>query len=185
AWQIKLFEEFGKKLILFIDEPYLGCFGSAYTPLNKEDVVEALEEMTGGIKQLGDVLIGVHCCGNTDWSIFTEVKGIDIINFDAFSFQERFVLYAQDLKKFLERGGIICWGIVPTQEFSVKETPDSLAAKLIQGIELLVKKGLDRDLLLENLIISPSCGLGTLDTKTSEQIFRLLNQLSSRAKEVK
>lgn len=50
-WQIKQLEKFGKKLILFIDEPYLGCFGSAYTPINREDVCGNLSELASGIKE--------------------------------------------------------------------------------------------------------------------------------------
>lgn len=177
-WQIKFFREFNKKIMMFLDEPYLGCFGSAYTPINKEDVVKGLTEITEGIKT-DNVLLGLHCCGNTDWSIFTDIKTIDIISFDAFSFQDKFILYADNLKEFISRGGIICWGIVPTQEFSGNETADLLVRKLQDGINALAKKGLDRDLLLENLIISPACGLGTLDTKKTEGIFKLLSETSS------
>jgi methionine synthase II (cobalamin-independent) len=180
-WQVSLFKKFSKKMIIFIDEPYLSCFGSAYTPINREDVVKVLTELTEGIKTK-DLLIGIHCCGNTDWSIFTDISAIDIISFDAFGFQERFVLYAEDLKNFLQRGGIICWGIVPTQEFSGIETAPSLTEKLLSGIDALAKKGLDRELLLNSLLISPSCGLGTLDTQKSEKIFELLAQASSLIK---
>lgn len=176
-WQINFFRKFNKKIILFLDEPYLGCFGSAYTPINREDVVKGLSEVTGGIKS-GDVLVGVHCCGNTDWSIFTEIKTIDIISFDAFSFLDRFVLYSANLKDFLERGGIICWGAVPTQEFTAQETVDLLAGKIRDGIDTLSKKGLDKDLLSDRLLISPACGLGTLDTAKSERIFKLLSELA-------
>ncbi len=177
-WQINFFKKFGKKIIMFIDEPYLGCFGSAYTPINREDVVKGLAEITTAIKS-DKVLAGVHCCGNTDWSIFTEVKTIDIINFDAFGFLERLVLYADNLKAFFERGGVLCWGIVPTQEFSGKESAELLVEKLKEGINILVKKGLDKNLLLDNLIISPSCGLGTLDTEKSDKIFKLLSGVSA------
>ncbi len=177
-WQINLFRKFGKKIILMFDEPYLGCFGSAYTPINREDVIIALKDLTGELKS-EDVRLGVHCCGNTDWSIFTDIDSIDIISFDAFSFQDRLVLYADNLMGFLKREGIICWGIVPTQEFSGNETPDLLAGKIWDGINVLVKKGLDKDLLLKQMLISPSCGLGTLDTKESEKIFRLLAATSS------
>ncbi len=176
-WQINLFKKFGKKIIMFIDEPYLGCFGSAYTPINREDVVKGLAEITAAIKS-DNVLAGVHCCGNTDWSIFTEVAGIDIINFDAFGFLERLVLYADNLKAFFQRGGILCWGIVPTQEFS-GQSADFLLEKINAGISVLVKKGLDKNLLLDNLIISPSCGLGTLDTEKSDKIFKLLSGVSA------
>ncbi|MFA5410386.1 MAG: hypothetical protein WC321_00800 [Candidatus Omnitrophota bacterium] len=177
-WQIRLFREFGKKIIIFIDEPYLGCFGSAYTPVNREEVVKVLSEFTEGIKQ-EDILIGVHCCGNTDWSIFTEVASIDVINFDAFGFLDKFVLYADKLKGFLERGGIICWGIVPTQEFTAQETPALLFDKIKSAIGALEKKGLDKSLLSERLLLSPSCGLGTLDTQKSARIFQLLAQVSA------
>jgi methionine synthase II (cobalamin-independent) len=178
-WQIRFFQKFGKKIILFIDEPYLSCFGSAYTPLNKEDVTFCLTELTSGIKQSQDVLVGVHCCGNADWSIFTDSAGIDIINFDAFGFRERFVLYADNLKGFLKKGGIICWGIVPTQGFSGQETPESLAAGIQEAIDFLEKKGLDRKALEERLLISPSCGLGSLDIEVSEKILELLAKTSA------
>ena len=176
-WQIEFFKEFNKKIIMFVDEPYLGCFGSAYTPINREDVVGGLRELTEGIKSQ-DVLLGVHCCGNTDWSIFTEIDTIDIINFDAFGFLDRLVLYADNLKRFLKRGGILCWGIVPTQEFTDKETADLLIKKINDGIGILAKKGIDRGLLSDRLLLSPSCGLGTLDIEKSAKIFKLLLDVS-------
>lgn len=177
-WQIKFFSEFKKKMIIFIDEPYLGCFGSAYTPINREDVVKGLAELTEGIKS-EDVLLGVHCCGNTDWSIFTDVKGIDIINFDAFGFLDKLALYSDNLKEFLNRGGILCWGIVPTYDLTEKETPGLLINKINEGIDILAKKGMDRDLLLSRILLSPACGLGTLDAAESEKILKLLSEVSS------
>lgn len=176
-WQIKFFKEFNKKIIIFLDEPYLAGFGSAYTPINREDIAEDLRELTQGIKSEG-ALIGVHCCGNTDWSIFTDTMNIDILNFDAFSFLDKFIIYADSLKRFLKRGGIICWGIVPTQEFTGKETPDLLKDKIEKGIDILAKKGVDKDLLSKNLIVSPACGLGTLDVKKSENILKTLLETS-------
>jgi len=180
-WQIKLFRKFGKKIILFFDEPYLGCFGSAYTPINRGDVVKGLTEIAEGIKSK-DVLVGLHCCGNTDWSIFTDTTSIDIINFDAFSFLDKLILYTDNLKGFLQRGGILCWGIIPTQEFSGRETAAFSIKKIQVGIEAFGKKGLDKELILRNLIISPSCGLGTLDSQKAEQIFGLLQETSALIK---
>ena len=177
-WQIKFFEKFGKKIIMFLDEPYLASFGSAYTSINRQDIVKGLTEFAGGVKS-ENILVGVHCCGNTDWSIFTDVPRIDIISFDAFGFLDKFVLYADELKGFIKRGGIICWGIVPTQEFSGKESAELLVEKLKEGINILAKKGLNKDLLLDKLIISPSCGLGTLDTDKSEAILKLLSRISA------
>ncbi|MFA4888242.1 MAG: methionine synthase [Candidatus Omnitrophota bacterium] len=176
-WQIKFLRKFGKKIILFIDEPYLGCFGSGFTPLNREDVVIGLGELAKTIKSQ-DAYVGVHCCGNTDWSIFTEISGVDIINFDAFEFLDRLILYADNLNGFFQRGGILCWGIVPTQTFSGKEGPRLLADKIEEGIIKLVKKGVSEDLARNNLLISPACGLGMLSPQQAEDILRLLSETS-------
>ena len=184
-WQIGFFREFAKKLIIFIDEPYLGCFGSAYTPINREEVVKGLGNLIENIKLGGEALTGVHCCGNTDWSIFTDINVLDIINFDAFSYLDKFTLYAENLNGFLKKGGIICWGIVPTQEYSQKESVDLLAKRLKEGFQALVKKGVDRELLSANLLLSPACGLGTLDIEKAEGIFGLLAQLSFQVRQNK
>jgi methionine synthase II (cobalamin-independent) len=177
-WQLELFKRFAKKMIMFFDEPYLSCVGSAYTPVNRNHVIDVFSELTDSLKAKG-CLVGIHCCGNTDWSMLMDTGGIDMINFDAFDFQERFVLYADNLDTFLKRGGIICWGIVPTQGFNASLTPEELSRKIKSGLDILVKKGIDRQLLLERLMISPACGLGTLDAQKAEGILSLLNQTSA------
>jgi methionine synthase II (cobalamin-independent) len=175
-WQLAYFKKFGKSMILFFDEPYLTGVGSAYTPVNRDEVIEIYAELVDTLKSSG-CLVGIHCCGNTDWSMLTD-SGIDIINFDAFNFQERFVLYAEQLNLFLQKGGVICWGIVPTQEFSAQQSPEFLGEKIKFGLDALVKKGVDRQLLLERLLISPACGLGTLNTQNAQGILNLLQQTS-------
>ena len=169
-------------MIMFFDEPYLSCVGSAYTTVNRDDVIAVFRELVEEIKSTG-CLVGVHCCGNTDWSMLTDAGCIDIINFDAFEFQERFVLYADNLRGFLQRGGIICWGIVPTQTDSSKETPRGLAQKIISGLDILVKKGVDRQLLSDRMMISPACGLGSLDEQKTESILSLLKDTSEFIKD--
>jgi len=161
-WQVKIFSEFSKPIIVFVDEPYLAGLGSAYTALSRETAVRILREVSAAIKT-HDVLVGVHCCGNTDWSIFTDVRDIDIINFDAFNFLDRFTLYGKEVAQFIERGGYICWGIVPTQEFNSNLAAETLYNKLRQGIDALVRKGADPYLVAEQLLISPACGLGSID----------------------
>jgi len=177
-WQLELFKGFGKKMIMFFDEPYLASVGSAYTPVNRNEVIDVFSELTILLKQRG-CLVGVHCCGNTDWSMLMDINGIDIINFDAFDFQDRFLLYSENIKDFLKRGGIICWGIVPTQGYDGTHSPDGLAQKVRTGLDILAKKGLDRQLLLERLMISPACGLGSLSPWYAEGILELLNQTSA------
>ena len=177
-WQVRFFKAFGKPVIIFIDEPYLAGFGSAYTALTRETAVKTLAEVSGAIKS-PDALVGVHCCGNTDWSIFTDIRTIDIINFDAFSFLDKFALYGRDIAGFLKRGGYVCWGIVPTQEYAPGVNRELLMDKLLSAVRALVKKGVDPELLTRQMMLSPSCGLGALDPALPEGIFSLLNEISS------
>lgn len=181
-WQIESFRPFGKKMVLFIDEPYLACLGSGYTPLSREDAASGLAEFTEGLKA-EDVFLGVHCCGNTDWSILTDNRNIDIISFDAFGYLDKFVLYAENIKGFLSRGGAICWGIVPTQEFTGEESVESLSCKIRRGMDILSKKGIGEGLIKSGMLISPSCGLGTFAPSKAEKILRLLSQVSDFIRE--
>ncbi len=74
---------------------------------------------------------------------------------------------------------MICWGIVPTQEPIAKITPAGLLDRLLEGVDLLVKKGLPREGLLDNLIISPACGLGSLEAEKAAKILSILPEVSS------
>ncbi|MEI6631771.1 MAG: hypothetical protein WCL25_04055 [bacterium] len=182
-WQIGYLQEFAKNIIIFIDEPYLGCFGSAYTPINREDVIKGLGDLTQKIKSHPGVLSGVHCCGNTDWSIFTDIPTLDIINFDAFNYLDKLLLYADNLKIFFNNDRILCWGIVPTQEFNDKITVTALVKKINDGIGVLAKKGVDRGKLSGNLLLSPSCGMGTLTPGKTESILKTLSEISEKIRD--
>ena len=66
-------------------------------------------------------------------------------------------LYTRSIINFLERGGIIVWGIVPTNiEPFERETTDSLIKLLESTWKKLYKEGLDRDFLLSRSLLSPA-----------------------------
>lgn len=140
----------GTPTILFFDEPSLSSFGSAFSSLNREEVIHSLNECLDAVKGLK----GIHCCGNTDWSVLLSTH-LDILSFDAYGYLETLSLYPKDLKAFLERGGILAWGIVPTSEEVLKEEAESLVKRFKEGVEVLSKKGMDRT-LLERAILTPS-----------------------------
>ena len=95
-------------MVVFIDEPALAGFGSsAFISVSAEQVTTMLDEVAGHIRRAGG-LAGVHVCANTDWSLFFG-GSLDVINFDAYTYFERFALYRQDLVTFVERGGIVAW----------------------------------------------------------------------------
>lgn len=176
-WQVNKLKETGKTPIIFFDEPYLTGFGSAFSPIERDDVIRVLGEVFAYLRERVEILIGIHCCGNTDWAMLLESEP-DIINFDAFSFMNTFLLYPEALSRFLEKGGIIAWGIVPTSEYSETITIDELSSRLVKGLEHLKKTGFSAETLSKQSMITPSCGMGTMEPSSAQGVLELLAKLS-------
>ncbi len=182
-WQIRKLRAQSSELraIIFIDEPYLASVGSAYVSLKKEDIIKYTDEVIAAIHTEG-AWAGIHCCGNTDWSIILDTKA-DIISFDAYNFIDNLSLFSEKLKDFLEQGRVLAWGIVPASEAIDKETTESLTERLEKGIGKLCKKGLEEERIASLSLITPSCGTGTLSTKSAESVLKLTYELSEIMKE--
>ncbi|MBN2418301.1 MAG: methionine synthase, partial [Deltaproteobacteria bacterium] len=178
-WQVKELQKTGKKTIIFIDEPYLSGFGSAFSPIERHEVISLLKEVFDYLKEKTDTLIGIHCCGNTDWSMIVDA-GPDIINFDAFSFLDYFLLYPNDITRFIKGGGTIAWGIVPTGDRAGQGNPDNLYERLNKGLEALYNLGLNKDQVHAASILTPACGMGTMKEKDSDEALNLLSGLYKR-----
>jgi hypothetical protein len=167
----------GAQTVLFFDEPSLSSFGSAFSSLNREEVIASLNECFASVRGLK----GVHCCGNTDWSLLLETD-VDILSFDAYGYLERVSLYSDRIRSFLDRGGILAWGIIPTDEAILKEDTDSLVLRFQNGVDTFRKKGVDPDLLLRS-ILTPSCGTASLPVPLAERVCRMTAALSARLRE--
>ena len=177
-WQVNKLKETGKTPIIFLDEPYLSGFGSAFSPIERGEVIRVLGEVIGYLRERVEILIGIHCCGNTDWAMLLETAP-DIINFDAFSFMDTFLLYPDALSIFLEKGGIIAWGIIPTSEYRATITVEELTSRLVKGLEYLKQTGFSAETLSRQSIITPSCGMGTMEPASARGVLELLSKLSA------
>jgi len=169
-WQIRELRTLNSELrtIMFIDEPYLSAFGSAFTQVSREEVIKYLNEVSDGIHKEYSLSV-VHCCGNTDWSVLMDTN-IDMISFDAFSFFDGLTLYPEKLNKFFERGGVLAWGIVPSSEQIISETVESLTGNFTDKVQQLIKKGINAEAIKNRYIITPSCGVGSLSEELAEKI---------------
>lgn len=178
-WQVHELEKTGKLPVLFLDEPSLSGFGSAFSPIERHEVISLLREVIQYVRERTVARIGIHCCGNTDWSMIIE-SGPDIVNFDAYSYMEYFLLYPEEISRFLNQGGAIAWGIVPTADFSGQETVDDLFEKLKQGLNTIQGWGLPSEILARQSILTPACGMGSMEQPASEKVLDLLASLSER-----
>ncbi len=178
-WLLERFRPLGVPQLCFIDEPILSAFGSStYVSVQRADVVRLLQDVIAAVHK-GSGLAGVHCCGNTEWTILVEA-GADIISFDAFDFGETVAYYPGPMKGFLERGGVLAWGIVPTSAKIDGESAETLLGRLRSGFDTLSGKGIPRGLIEERCLITPSCGTGSLSVGLSERVFALLGEVSRK-----
>ncbi|MEN6617314.1 MAG: hypothetical protein ABFD12_12220 [Syntrophorhabdus sp.] len=160
----------GTDIIMFLDEPYMVSFGSAYISIPREDVISSLNEVTEGLTARR----GIHVCGNTDWSVAFQ-SDIDIVNYDAFSYLDTIFYFNEDLKEFLDRGGWIAPGVVPSSPEVMAETPDSVldrAALFIEKIAGVTAPDTD------SILFTTSCGLGSLTENEARRAMELLRQLA-------
>ncbi|MBN2098272.1 MAG: methionine synthase [Dehalococcoidia bacterium] len=174
AWQYQELSRVSRNVIIFVDEPYLTSLGSAFVALPTEQVKELLEETLGGISGLR----GLHCCGNTDWSLLLGLP-INILSFDAYSYASALSAYAADVRSFVAKGGAIAWGIVPNDEDHLaKETVASLKDRLEEAIAPFANEGVTFRRFVEQGLITPACGLASLSAEAAEQALAQLGELS-------
>ncbi|MBA3010448.1 MAG: hypothetical protein KKF12_18240 [Proteobacteria bacterium] len=178
-WQANAMAKRGAVPIIFLDEPALAGFGtSAYITISKKAVIDCLEEIVGEIHgEKG--LAGVHVCANTEWDMLLGAN-IDIISFDAFSFFDKFILYPEMIKAYLNKGGILAFGIVPTAnaDLIAQQTPQGLVEKFEAQAAQLMALGFDRKTLIEQTFITPSCGTGSLDLASAKRVLQLTQEVS-------
>jgi len=173
-WQEKTLRSKFQRTIIFLDEPSLSLMGTPYANIKWEDAIAWINDVLEGIEGWK----GIHCCGNTDWSQVIETN-IDILSFDAYDYGYTISLYPEEISRFLERGGVLAWGIVPNnEEVADKENVDSLVQKVISGIEMMKAKGVDEELLIRNSLVTPQCGLGGMSEAASESAMRTLVSVS-------
>jgi len=178
AWMEKELKIISPNTIIFVDEPYMSAYGAstasgAFT--STEKIVAMLDEVFAGISGAK----GLHCCGNTDWSVLLKAS-LDILSFDAYNYAESLSLYPAEIKKFLGKGGTIAWGIVPNDAESLdRESIASLKDRLGEAMAPFTRNGLPFRQLIAQGLLTPSCGLASLPEETAGRVLELLADLSA------
>ena len=177
AWEENKLKKISKNTIIFVDEPIMASYGSVVAAgafSKPEKIVEMINEVFDGISGLK----GIHCCGNTDWSILLKTK-MDILNFDAYAYAESLALYPDEVKKFITRGGCVAWGIVPNNTEPLnKESVASLKDRLEEAIAPFTRDGLSFKEVLKHSLLLPCCGLSPLSEEGTVKALELLTELS-------
>ncbi|HOP68667.1 MAG TPA: hypothetical protein PLY18_02710 [Bacillota bacterium] len=177
-WQAERLARTGRPVLIFLDDPSIYHYGSSTSVgLGREEIQESLGLIMGEIRAAG-ALVGVHCCAGVDWSLLLELSP-EVISFDAYDYLTSLAVYGDLLNSFLKQGGVLAWGLVPTSEAVLQEDGSSLMRRLLEGMEFLARRGVDRTLLGRRLMFTPSCGTGTLSEELAGRVYDLVAALAA------
>lgn len=177
--QASALSQFGCPALIFVDEPAISAYGTRYhLTMTREMIIEDMNAIFRAV-HLENALFGVHACEAIDWSLVFATE-IQILSLDAYRFGNSLFYYSSQMIRFLERGGVIAWGIVPTLDDPFNETPDMLINRLTGFLSKLAGYGLDPERLVRQSMITPACGTGLLSLDRAQRIHELTAAVSER-----
>ncbi len=149
-------------------------------PLAPSEVATALGAFVTVLDEhpaAGDLLIGVHVPGRTNWEAIL-ATGVSVVSVPA---DAGVVGWAAQLGDFLERGGRIAWGAVPVDQ--PLGTSEELLWRRLSALWCeLVGAGMDPLLLRSRSLISPVDGLGHFGLTQAERLLDLVDDISLRVR---
>ena len=111
-------------------------------------------------------LVGLHCCGNTRWAALLDL-GLDLLSFDVRLSLDALLESPEALRAFLDGGGALSLGIVPTN-FGEEADP----VELVRAAETSFAAALPEQTgALRTVLLTPACGLGLRSVSDAERIF--------------
>ncbi|MFO7972720.1 MAG: hypothetical protein R6U40_13360 [Desulfobacterales bacterium] len=179
--QLERLKKMNSNAFMFVDEPGLQFLFSALSGYDSTKAKNEMEQFFAMTQRPR----GVHLCGNPDWDFLLGLD-LDILSLDIYQNGEVFSSYSESIKRFLDRGGVIAWGIVPTnfEPFEI-ENINTLEARLTEVWNLLADKGIDSKFLISRSLISPAtcCLVNPDGDKTVDKAFGVVKELSRRLKD--
>jgi hypothetical protein len=179
---------------VWVDEPGLGYVFSGLSGYNDQQAKQDYYQFVQGIEGPK----GLHLCADVNLPYLLEL-GVEILSFDAFQIGFMPKEYTQSVGEFIKKGGIISWGIVPTELRSLEiQTPETLFSILSNYWEVISENtGLSLIEIAEQALVAPArCCLvditvdasersktSNIEEKNVEKAFSFLPELSQILKE--
>lgn len=160
-------------LVVMIDEPgFVGLLHPEF-PLDREAAVDLTSGALAVLEQVATT--GLHCCGPTDWKLALQT-GPSILSVPLGQGVEE---AGGSLGRFLDDGGWIAWGAVPTDE-PIGSSPGRLWRQLAATWCELVQAGCDPIQLRTHAMVTPACGLANHGVSQAERVLGLTRQVAAR-----
>ncbi len=179
AWQELRLSEIAPVTIICIDEPLLEAVDSPFFPHDWDRIAG----------QIDDVLAGINGCralytrGDVDLNRLMHTS-VELLIAESAAYRRLCESGCEDLIAFLERGGMVGIGIVPSDPEQLKmASVDSLFDAFASLLDDLTSQGVAHDYMLQQTVLSPAQSLGYLDNASAERALQLLAGVSQRIRE--
>jgi hypothetical protein len=182
-----------KNAFVWVDEPGLGYVFSGLSGYNDQQAKEDYSNFVQGLEGPK----GLHLCAEVNLPYLLEL-GVEILSFDAFQIGFMPKEYTSSVADFIKKGGIISWGIVPTESSALStQTPESLASLLSSYWQVVSENtGLPLEQIAEQALVAPArcclrdltaatekCDASSAEEKIVEKAFAFLKAISQLLKE--
>jgi len=162
--------------IVVIEEPALAELMIPGFPIAPETAIDLVSGALAAIET--SAMSGLHVCGSAD--IPSQLAaGPAILSLPV---RPEIAESAGYLMRFMEQGGYIAWGVVPTSGpilTSAKRPWRQLCALWCE----LVQRGADPTLLREQAIVTPECGLSSHTPAVAERVHRFTAEVGRRVRD--
>ena len=162
--------------IVFIDEPSFADVGTDELDVAPDAAIDMVSAALARVEQRATV--GLHCCAAPDLAALL-ATGPHVLSIPLGPMSDH---HAGHLIRFIDRGGVVAWGAVPTSG-PVPGSADRLWKRLCAAWCQLVERGADPRRLRHQALITPECGLGMHTPAGAEQVFAIARQLGARVRE--
>ncbi len=115
--------------------------------------------------------VGLHCCGNTDWGAVLELD-LDVVSLDARLSLEALLSHRRQWLGFVERGGSLALGIIPTNPGARYEVA-ALCAAVTASLRAATPSF---EAVLSRALLTPACGLANHSVADAERIISEVRQ---------
>ncbi|MBM3133634.1 MAG: hypothetical protein FJZ95_11480 [Chloroflexi bacterium] len=151
--QYRLLAQKHPNAFVWVDEPGLGWVFNSFSGYNELQAQEDYRSFLAGFEGPR----ALHLCLNVHLPYLFGL-GLDVLSIDAFQFVTMPRGYAEDIARFLKGGGIVSWGLVPTESMTLDpETPETLYRRLLGYWDIIAANSdIPARFIAERALIAPA-----------------------------
>lgn len=189
AWLSARLAALHKEVIICLHEPLLTALDSAFAPLGRSEARDLLDQVLVMIEGCRGVIISDFGLLRRDstatliWELLMDTS-VELIVLDRYYDANILGLSVEALPAFLERPGMIGWGLIPGDPAALaQETVETLLIRFRRTLAELSATGVSQDTILRQSFVGISGSLAEVPVEVAERAVRLCVDVSARLRQ--